>query len=427
MRRPEKAAILNLDWLDLVSAPVFVLALPGTAVVRTNRALRRVLGPGLTDAPMPLSTLIGMDGADRVAAFVRTIPEDGSRNTLSTSCSTTKGPANLVLHLTRIPDTDSLWAVTVDERTLFFDGTASDDAEETFRGIIQALPIGIDILDSQHRAVFYNGFSDRLYLYDGYCDLEMTEWFERAFPNAQARGVARRQWDDAIAALDRNPGEPQVMEWTVLCRDGLSRVLHNQMSKIGSHYAFIYWDVTEQRRLEGKLRQLAGTDMLTGVCSRREFFERAEHILATAPRGGLDLCLLMLDIDHFKAINDGFGHRIGDQALVAVAALCKSALRATDILARFGGEEFVVLLPHTRLHKAGRIAQQVLQSVSARPIPTASGGLHLTVSMGVASLDPDEMDIDLLIERADIALYAAKRAGRNRVVTSQEPASPSMA
>jgi diguanylate cyclase (GGDEF)-like protein len=412
----------TFDWLDFVTAPVCVLDGEDGVVLRTNGALRRILRPDLPATPMPLAAMIGAGAADCVLAFARGMPPDGFRNTLSVTCATANGAMNLILHIKEIPGPRRLLAITIDERTLFFNSVQSDNAEQTFRGIIQALPIGIDILDASLRGVFYNNFSDALYLYDPYYDLEMTEWFERAFPDPVARSIAVSQWSAALAALDRDPSQPQMIEWTVLCRDGASRVLCNQISKIGSYITFIYWDVTEQRRLEESLRVLASTDMLTGVHNRRSFFEQADALLAAASQETLSLSMLMIDIDHFKSINDSFGHRIGDEALRAVAGLCRDALRGTDLLARFGGEEFIVLLPRTTPDEARRVAGDILAAVSDRAVPTSAGRLTLTISIGLATADPALRDIDGLIEQADAALYAAKRAGRNRVMASPDRA-----
>jgi diguanylate cyclase (GGDEF)-like protein len=413
---------LRFDWLDFVTAPVCVLDAEDGIVLRTNEALRRILRPDLPATPMPLTAMIGAGAADCVLAFVRDMPPDGSRNTLNVTCATANGPMNLILNIKQVPGDRPLLAITIDERTLFFNSVQSDNAEQTFRGIIQALPIGIDILDASLRGVFYNNFSDTLYLYDPYYDLEMTEWFERAFPDAAARATAIGQWSAALAALDEDPSQPQMIEWTVMCRDGASRVLCNQISKIGSYITFIYWDITEQRRLEERLRVLASTDMLTGVHNRRSFFEQAETMLAAARQETASLSMLMIDIDHFKAINDSFGHRIGDEALRAVASLCRDALSGTDLLARFGGEEFIVLLPRTTPDEARKIAGHILAAVSDRAVPTTAGRLTLTISIGLATADPALRGIDQLIEQADAALYAAKRAGRNRVMASTDRA-----
>jgi diguanylate cyclase (GGDEF)-like protein len=413
MNEPDSTA---LSWIDLVHAPLFILDVTEAAVLRMNAAFRRIMPADCPAAPAQLDAIIG-SGADlALIGYIQSMPADGSRNTLSLNCPTVNGPMMLILHLSQMTTHPGTWVVTVDERTLFFQGTSSDSAEDTFRGIIQELPIGIDILDASFRGVFYNRFSDSLYLYDPYYDLEMTEWFERAFPDPAERKAARLQWAQAVSALEKDPATPQDMEWRVMCRDGQYRVLANRISKIGSHYTFIYWDITEQRRLEDQLRRLAATDMLTGLHNRRHFFADSQTVFANAQRAGRQLCLLILDVDHFKSINDTHGHAAGDDALMAVARRCRSALRPEDRLARFGGEEFIALLADTTPGEARRLAESLRALIGENPICHAKQEFFVTASIGIAAAEPGMTRLDQLVEKADKALYAAKRAGRNRVM-----------
>lgn len=411
----------NLDWVDYVHAAVFVLDAGAGILLRCNQTLRHILAAGLPSAPAPLSAFLGQGATDCILTFIRDMPADGSRNTLSVTCPTANGPLMLIMHLERLAGRDDSWVITVDERTLFFQSGTSENAEETFRGIIQALPIGIDLFDASWRGIFYNAYSDSLYLYDPYYDLENHEWFERAFPDPVDRAVYRTQWAEAQAALERDPTVPQHIEWRVLCRDGSYRTLQNMMCKIGTHYAFIYWDISERRRLEDELRRLARTDMLTGIYNRRHFFEQAERIRADTTERGEPLFLLAFDIDHFKSINDRFGHRQGDEALIAVARIAEQALPPGNLIARFGGEEFVVLLRAHRFAAACVVAERIRAAVAAHKISDGEDGFCLTISIGLAPIEDDTTSLDRLIDRADQALYAAKRAGRNRVAISGAP------
>jgi diguanylate cyclase (GGDEF)-like protein len=413
----------SLDWVDYVHAAVFVLDNGTGMLLRCNQSLRRILAAVLPSAPAPLSAFFGQGAADCILTFIREMPADGSRNTLSVTCPTANGPLMLIMHLKPLAGGDDTWVITVDDRTLFFQSVASENVEETFRGIIQALPIGIDLFDASWRGIFYNAYSDNLYLYDPYYDLEHNEWFERAFPDPEDRAVYRTQWAEAQAALERDPTAPQHIEWRVLCRDGTYRTLQNMMCKIGTHYAFIYWDISERGRLEDELRRLAGTDMLTGIFNRRHFFEQAERIRADTTQRGEPLFLLAFDIDHFKKINDRFGHRQGDEALIAVARIAEQALPPGNLIARFGGEEFVILLRDHRFAAACVVAEQIRAAVAAHRIPDGEDGFSLTISIsiGLAPIEDETTSLDQLIDRADQALYAAKRAGRNRVAISGAP------
>ncbi|MCB8875686.1 GGDEF domain-containing protein [Acidisoma silvae] len=411
----------GLHWLDLIHAPVFVLNVETGQVPRANAAFYRILPPASPVAPVALSDLLGDGAALSLLGFIAAMPRDGSRSTLSLTCPTANGPLMLIMHLKPMPGQPHVWVITVDDRTLFFQGGASGNSEDTFRGIIQELPIGIDILDSSLSAVFYNRYSDSIYLYDSYYDLDMTEWFERAFPALHDRGRARVEWTDALAALQHDPDQPQTMEWRVMCRDGEYRVLLNRVSKIGSHYTFIYWDITEQRRLENQLRTLAMTDTLTGLHNRRHFFEASETLLAQARAERLDLCLIILDIDHFKQINDTMGHRAGDDALIVVADRCRAALRPGDLLARFGGEEFTIVLTDIPSDEAQAVAERIRAAIADQPILHDHETFCVTASIGLAAAEPGMASMDQLVEKADKALYAAKRGGRNRVVVAAIP------
>jgi len=173
--------------------------------------------------------------------------------------------------------------------------------------------------------------------------------------------------------------------------------------------------VMDNARLFEQVQQMAITDSLTGVFNRRYFFSHSEKELARAVRYGSDLALIMLDIDHFKLINDHFGHVIGDQTLIMMAQACASQLRKMDILCRFGGEEFVVLLPETSQSKARVAAERIRKAISGQHLATEQGEVRITVSIGVAGLENKDESLTDLINKADKALYQAKGDGRNCV------------
>ncbi|MBD3897530.1 GGDEF domain-containing protein [Halomonas sp. ML-15] len=177
-------------------------------------------------------------------------------------------------------------------------------------------------------------------------------------------------------------------------------------------------EIDERRQLERRLRHSASTDPLTGLFNRRRFFELADHELRRAQRHTTPLALFMIDIDHFKLLNDCHGHRIGDQALIAVAASCQAALRDTDIIGRYGGEEFVVALPDATLDTALSIAERLRQQISDLSLETDSTPLRLSVTVGVSLLHDNETTLDGALQRADQALYIGKARGRDQVVVA---------
>jgi diguanylate cyclase (GGDEF)-like protein len=171
-----------------------------------------------------------------------------------------------------------------------------------------------------------------------------------------------------------------------------------------------------------ELERLATTDSLTGLANRRRLFDCLEQEVYRAQRYGTALSLVMFDIDHFKRINDSWGHATGDWVLRRIARETHQLLRKTDQAGRYGGEEFVVLLPETDLSEALLLAQRLSQRISDTAItPEHDAPMPVTVSVGVAALAPDETGEEL-IHRADQALYRAKQNGRNRVETALAPA-----
>ncbi len=165
-----------------------------------------------------------------------------------------------------------------------------------------------------------------------------------------------------------------------------------------------------------ELERMAKIDFLTGIANNRFFFEAGESEIQRAHRYNRPLAVLMVDLDHFKKINDTYGHAIGDKALMELAVTCKDLLRNIDIFGRLGGEEFAILLPETDIVGGGIIAERLLSAIAKTNIEADNKILHITVSIGVAELLPDENQLETLLKRADDAMYEAKRKGRNQVI-----------
>jgi len=188
------------------------------------------------------------------------------------------------------------------------------------------------------------------------------------------------------------------------------------------------------RANQEQLTRLATTDALTGLANRRRLLAEMDKELSRADRSGRPLSVLMIDLDHFKDINDRCGHAVGDAVLVAVAARCLARLRAIDLCGRIGGEEFVVLLPEADAEGALTTAERLCADLAETPIDTACGPLGVTISIGVATHRPRSPQADetvrddvigrtqTLLQRADDALYRAKASGRNCVRVDAEAA-----
>ena len=179
--------------------------------------------------------------------------------------------------------------------------------------------------------------------------------------------------------------------------------------------ALIYFRYNEKQVDE--TLNLATSDPLTGLHNRRGFFPLANQLYSRAKRDGSPLSLLYIDIDHFKQINDQFGHLAGDQSLVGIAGSLQQRSRESDVLARLGGDEFILLMPNANLKSAQQLAGEIRQSIPIRF--QAEQGRELTLSIGVAQLKVQDQSVEDLLQRADQALYRAKSNGRNRVESDQ--------
>ena len=180
-------------------------------------------------------------------------------------------------------------------------------------------------------------------------------------------------------------------------------------------------EISERVQLYQEVQRLANMDVLTGCFNRRHFMGLAELEIQRSMRYNRPLSFLMMDIDHFKGFNDQYGHQIGDQLLCHLVTLCQNRIRNVDILGRYGGEEFVILMPETAGEGAMLASERLRAKIEKMKINTPEGKLSITVSMGLTSLERgfDEMQtVDTLIRSADKALYAAKDAGRNCVRTA---------
>jgi diguanylate cyclase (GGDEF)-like protein len=232
----------------------------------------------------------------------------------------------------------------------------------------------------------------------------------------------REHWQSALARLPE--GKPIELEYRVLGLDGQERTVLDAMRPRRKADGTLFYDgvtrdVTERQRLEKELHRAhsaaelrARTDDLTGAFNRRHFTETAAEALATDPLGS---ALLMLDADHFKQINDANGHLVGDAALVELARRLEDALRPADCLARWGGEEFTVLLRGVASdEELERLAQRLRTAVGQAPLATEAGNVRLTISIGAVRAT-EHSSLDSLVEAADRCLYAAKSQGRDRV------------
>jgi diguanylate cyclase (GGDEF)-like protein/PAS domain S-box-containing protein len=280
--------------------------------------------------------------------------------------------------------------------------------------VIQSSTNGLIVIDSDLSVVLFNPRLAAI--------LDLPERWENLDDPEKIQTLANcyqqpRLFYEVIEELLKNPLEHRLI--TLETRQG--RILNCSISayQAGQDKAgwlFSYQDVTDQKQAEEKLRNLAITDSLTNVFNRRHFFSLAQNEIERARRYNRDLSIILFDIDHFKSVNDSFGHLVGDQVLEMLASYCKSNLRSFDVIGRYGGEEFIVLLPETNLRRAAQIAERLRRQALAVHIPTEHGSPSITISLGVAGIKPGQpATLDELINTADKALYRVKAEGRNHV------------
>lgn len=188
------------------------------------------------------------------------------------------------------------------------------------------------------------------------------------------------------------------------------------LARVKTHLELKYTRDQLKKALEEQHR-LAITDPLTGVYNRRYLFDIVEREFKTISQPNRNLSILLIDIDHFKRINDLYGHPRGDEALKALTQVIQGCLRKTDCLGRLGGEEFLIFLSEANLKQAAEIAERIRQIVTQLLIPVDEKIIKFTVSIGVATYHPEDRNFEQVLNRADQALYQAKGQGRDRVIT----------
>ena len=182
-----------------------------------------------------------------------------------------------------------------------------------------------------------------------------------------------------------------------------------------THFASIQRDITEYKKLEQDLQILCRTDPLTTAANRRAFNETLSQEFSRFKRSQKQYALIMIDLDHFKTINDQHGHSVGDQVLIEVTERCRDNLRVHDIMARLGGEEFCILLPYTDSTQAEKVAERLRAMIEKKPIIVDGLRLKVTISVGISLVSIHDEDGHQAMDRADQNLLNAKNSGRNQI------------
>lgn len=237
---------------------------------------------------------------------------------------------------------------------------------------------------------------------------------EKRFPDLGELGLAHPLLNGLAGTI---PDLRENQRYEEICYeaevDGATYELHVYDVRDANLFRIYVMDITQRKKSEVEIHLLATTDSLTGIANRREFSRITEAEMDRAKRYGTPLSLVMYDLDHFKRVNDTYGHDTGDDVLRAVTAVVKGNTRTVDVMARWGGEEFLVLMPQSDLAAARDAAEKLRQAIEQHRFDKAGS---LTVSFGVTEFVPQD-DLNALLKRVDDALYQAKENGRNRVET----------
>jgi len=287
--------------------------------------------------------------------------------------------------------------------------SALETSRRTLQTLFDAAPMPLLLVSmAGHQVRFCNGL--------------LTEWLDTQLStlfNTQAQHLfaSSSDWKQLLETLNRE-GHVEGLTLRLKSVKGLelwALVNARTLDIEGEPFLMVgFADVTEQKHTEERLRQLATTDSLTGILNRRRFFEIADEEIERSKRYKRPLTMAMLDADHFKKVNDRFGHLVGDRALQHIARSIEANLRNADDVGRYGGEEFAVLLPETSVQAARAVMERVRAAIAAESIAVGDEEFRLTVSVGIVSHREGESVFDTL-KRADDALYLAKSRGRNRV------------
>jgi diguanylate cyclase (GGDEF)-like protein/PAS domain S-box-containing protein len=308
--------------------------------------------------------------------------------------------------------------------SIYTDMTERKRAEEEVRrtasflqAVLDNLPFGMMVVDKAIRCRYWNRQSEALF------DLPPGFVHQGIAMEEVLRQIARNgiygpgDVEDHVTRRLKIIGGFQAHAFELTRPDGRSlRIMGAPVLIEGEPEGLVLLqeDITEHKNYQATLERLATTDHLTGLLNRRAFLDATEREIRRAHRYGQPLALIMLDVDHFKRINDGHGHPAGDEVLRRIAATCRGMLRDGDLMGRLGGEEFAITLVQPPLQVATAVAERLRKAVSELDIEFGGERLAVTISLGIAEVGEGIVSLDHLISKADACLYTAKREGRNR-------------
>ncbi|MDQ5911557.1 MAG: putative Diguanylate cyclase [Pseudomonadota bacterium] len=416
--------------LETLPTPVFYKDLEGR-YLGCNPAFTVFMGRSKAD-------IIGKTAYDIAPKALADIYQAQDRNLL-------QGPANIQIFQSSVVNTQGEWQEALFYKArivgrqgqlrgligVILDITERQCAEEALReqsailrGITDSAQDAIVMLDTEGRISFWNPAAERIF---GYTQDEALGQDLHQLLAPDRYHEAHHQAFSEFRETGRGNAVGKTLELCARHKDGseiavalsLSAVhIQNQWRGVG-----ILRDETQRQAQERELRRLATTDHLTGMANRRHFLKQVDLELQRFKRYAAPATLLMVDLDHFKRINDTCGHAAGDQTLQHFASIAQTLLRYTDLIGRLGGEEFAILLPATGLEGARLLAERLRGAVANTSIPWESRTIELTVSIGVTRFSSTDEEPGSILNRADRALYQAKEQGRNQTVVLEPTAS----
>ncbi len=320
--------------------------------------------------------------------------------------------------------------------SIYTDMTERKRAEEEVRrtasflqAVLDHLPFGMMVVDKAIRCRYWNRQSEALFdLPPGFVRQGIA--MEEVLRQIARNGIyGPGDVEDHVARRLKIIGGFQAHAFELTRPDGRSlRIMGAPVMIEGEAEGLVLLqeDITEHKNYQATLERLATTDHLTGLLNRRAFLDATEREIRRAHRYGQPLALIMLDVDHFKRINDSHGHPAGDEVLRRIAATCRGMLRDGDLMGRLGGEEFAITLVQPPLQVATAVAERLRKAVSELDIEFGGERLAVTISLGIAEVGDGIVSLDHLVSKADACLYTAKHEGRNRacVASAAPPQGP---
>lgn len=298
---------------------------------------------------------------------------------------------------------------------------------EIAREMLSALPDPLFVITESGRYGAVLGGNDEAFYHDGshltgrYLNEVLpqpkADWFLKqvrlTLEAGRLRSVEYALAGDDVDGLDKDRG-PEGDLWFEGRIQPMSTLFDGERAVV-----WVARNITARSELEAELRRMSETDPLTGVYNRRKLMEELRRRVAEFRRYGQPSTLILFDVDHFKRVNDTFGHAAGDDVLRDITVTCGQQLRDVDVLARIGGEEFAVLLTNTTLETGQRVAERLRLSIATEVMKHYQAPVPVTISAGVTALQGSDESLDAVLKRCDEALYQAKRDGRNRIVVAE--------